>query len=144
MSNNNVTTKQLQIIQTICSGKFSSRDERLEFFSEFLFREVNSTKDLSKNEADDIITYLQTGKVANSTSYALFDKSNPRHMKILSLARELDWIDEKTGYADLNRLGGWIKSARCPIQGKKLKEMTYEDISKVIKALENMVKSKWK
>ncbi|MGV0830734.1 hypothetical protein ACTS9D_00745 [Empedobacter brevis] len=65
-------------------------------------------------------------------------------MKILSLARELDWIDEKTGYADLNRLGGWIKSSRCPVQDKKLKEMTYEDISKVIKALENMVKSKWK
>ncbi len=139
-----INPKQLQIIQTICSGKFSNRDERLEFFSEFLFREIKSTKDLSKNEADDIITYLQTGNVADNTSFALFDKTNPRHMKILSLAKELDWIDDKTGYADLNRLGGWIKSTRCPVQDKKLKEMNYEDISKVIKALENMVKSKWK
>jgi len=139
-----INSKQIQIIQSICSGKFSNRDERLEFFSEFLFRTVESTKDLSKNEADDIITFLQTGQVSDYTSYALFYKSNPRHMKILSLARELDWIDEKTGYADLQRLGGWIRSARCPVQDKKLKDMNYHEISKVIKALENMVQSKWK
>ena len=139
-----INPEQIQIIQTICSGKFSNRDERLEFFSEFLFREVKSTKDLSRNEADGVITYLTTGRVADYTSYALFDKNNPRHMKILSLARELDWIDEKTGFASLERLGGWFRSARCPVQDKKLKDMNYEDISKVIKALENMVKSKWK
>lgn len=139
-----INSKQIQIIQSICSGKFSNRDERLEFFSEFLFRPIESTKDLSKNEADDVITYLQTGRVADYTSYALFDKTNPRHMKILSLARELDWIDDKTGFASLERLGGWIRSMRCPVQDKKLKDMNYEDISKVIKALENMVKSKWK
>ncbi|WP_291058984.1 MULTISPECIES: hypothetical protein [unclassified Empedobacter] len=139
-----INSKQIQIIQSICSGKFSNRDERLEFFSEFLFRPIESTKDLSKNEADDVITYLQTGRVADYTSYALFDKTNPRHMKILSLARELDWIDDKTGFASLERLGGWIRSARCPVQDKKLKEMNYHEISKVIKALENMVKSKWK
>ncbi|WP_333662265.1 hypothetical protein [Chishuiella changwenlii] len=139
-----INSNQIQIIQTICAGKFSSRDERLEFLSEFLFREIKTTKDLSKNEADDVITYFQTGRVADNTSSALFDKNNPRHMKILSLAKELDWIDENTGYADLQRLGGWIKSPRCPVQDKKLKEMNYEDISKVIKALENMVKSKWK
>jgi len=139
-----INPNQIQIIQTICSGKFSSRDERLEFFSEFFFREIGSVKELSKNEADDVITFFQTGRVADNTSYALFDKNNPRHMKILSLAKELDWIDENTGYADLQRLGGWIKSPRCPVQGKKLKDMNYEDISKVIKALENMIKSKWK
>ncbi len=139
-----IEPRQIQQIQTICAGKFSNRDERLEFFSEFLFREVKSTKDLSRNEADDVITYLTTGNVAHYTSFALFDKNNPRHMKILSLARELDWIDEKTGYADLNRLGGWFRSSRCPVQDKKLKDMNYEDISKVIKALENMVKTKWK
>ena len=139
-----IDPKQIQIIQSICSGKFSNRDERLEFFSEFLFREVKSTKDLSRNEADDVITYLTTGNVADHTSFALFNKSNQRHMKILSLAKELDWIDDSTGYADLQRLGVWIKSVRCPVQDKKLKDMNYEDISKVIKALENMVKSKWK
>lgn len=144
MQNNSINKNQIQIIQTICSGKFSNRDERLEFFSEFLFREIKSVKDLTRNEADDVITYFQTGRVADNTSYALFDKSNARHMKILSLAKELDWIDENTGYADLQRLGGWIKSPKCPVQDKKLKDMNYHEISKVIKALENMVKSKWK
>ena len=138
-----INSTQIQIIQTICSGKFSSRDERLEFFSEFFFREIGSVKELSKNEADDVITFFQTGRVADNTSYALFDKNNPRHMKILSLAKELDWIEPKTGYADLQHLGGWIKSARCPVQGKKLKEMNYEDISKVIKALQQMILKKW-
>ena len=94
MQNNSINKNQIQIIQTICSGKFSNRDERLEFFSEFLFREINSVKDLTRNEADDVITYFQTGRVADNTSYALFDKSNARHMKILSLAKELDWIDD--------------------------------------------------
>lgn len=135
---------QIKLLQAICSGKFSSREDRLEFFSEFLDKEVESTKQLTKEDGDDLITYFKTGRVRDNTAYALFNKDNKKHLKILSLAKELDWIDPKTDYADLNRLGGWLKSIRCPVQGKRLKEMSYPELSKVIKALENMVQFKWK
>lgn len=139
-----VKPQQIKTLQTICSGKFSSRDERLEFFSEFLDKEVESTKQLTQEDADDLINYFLTGRVRDNSAYALFNKDNKKHLKILSLAKELDWIDPKTDYADLNRLGGWLKSNRCPVQGKRLKEMSYNELSKVVKALENMVQSKWK
>lgn len=139
-----INSKQIQIIQSICSGKFSSRDERLEFFSDFFGYPVSSTKEMSKQEADDVIYFFKTGDYPKNHSWAFFDKSNTKHLKILSLAKELDWIDENSGFADLNRLGSWIKSSRCPIQGKTLKDMDNNELAKVIKALENMVQSKWK
>lgn len=139
-----VNPQKIKTLQAICSGKFSNRDERLEFFSDFLDKEVQSAKELTQEDADDLINYFLTGRVRDNSAYALFNKDNKKHMKILSLAKELDWVDPKTDYADLNRLGGWLKSNRCPVQGKRLKEMSYNELSKVVKALENMVQSKWK
>ena len=139
-----IAPPQIKLLQAICSGKFSSREERLEFFSEFLDKDITTTKELTKEDADDLITYFKTGRVRDNTSFALFNKNNKKHLKILSLAKELDWVDPSTEYADLNRLGGWIKSNKCPVQGKKLNEMSYNELSKVIKAMENMIQSKWK
>lgn len=138
-----ITKKQLQIIQTICSGKFQSREARLEFFSNLLDQDVESSKELNQNEADKIIYYFITGKAPDNTSYALFNKKNAKHLKILSLCKEMHWINEHSGYVDLNRLGTWIRSVRCPVQGKTLKEMDYADLSKIIRALENIVISKY-
>lgn len=141
MSNNNLTPKQIQIIQSICSGKFSNRDERLGFYKKELRRKIDSTIDLTEAEYEYLIDLL-TG--IDNRYFASFDKLNKRHMKILSLCRELDWVDPIKNKVDTQRLGSWIKSKRCPVSGVRLIKMTNPEISKVIKALENMVKSKWK
>ncbi len=138
-----IEPRQIQQIQTICSKRYSDREARLEFFESFFGQEVKSTKDLTRRQADDLIYYLNTGEEPEYKSWAFFTRGDQRHKKILSLAKEYDWIDEKTGYADLNRLGKWIASGQCPVKGKSLIEMNNHEISKVIFALQQMVLKKW-
>ena len=49
-----------------------------------------------------------------------FDGGNSKHMYILSLLRQMDWvtINEHTGrsYADLERLGKWLQSDKAPVR----------------------------
>ncbi|PIB28891.1 hypothetical protein BFP77_08215 [Maribacter sp. 4U21] len=80
-----------------------------------------------------------------------FDGGNSKHMYILSLLRQMDWvtINEHTGrsYADLERLGQWLQSEKAPIS-KPLMKMDKpntspeynSELSVTITALENMVK----
>lgn len=137
-----IEPKQIQQIQTICSKRFSDRDARLEFFQSFFGQEITSTKQLSKRQADNLIYYLNTGEEPEYRSWAFFKKDDPRHGKILALAKEYNWIDAK-GWADLNQLGKWIASGQCPVKGKCLMEMDNQDLSKVIHALQQMVLKKW-
>lgn len=138
------TKKQVIQIQAAASKRFQDREERLAFFSDFFSREIKSTKELAEWEAYELIVYLNTGKVRDNTSYARFDKQNSRHRTILSLCHQLGWIEEKTGFADLSRLGSWINSDRCPVRGKRLKDMTEKELScKIIPALQNMLIKKY-
>ncbi|MGV0854629.1 hypothetical protein ACTS95_08065 [Empedobacter brevis] len=144
MQSNSINSKQIQIIQTILSKRYSDRDERLEFLEGFFCQKVESTKDLSFRQANDVIHYLQTGEEPEYRSWAFFDKNNGTHHKVLWVALEYGWGDYSTKKADINQLGKWIASGRCPVKGKSLMEMSKVELEKVIKALENMVKSKWK
>lgn len=77
-----------------------------------------------------------------------FNSSNSKHMYILSLLRQMDWvtINEHTGrsYADLERLGQWLQSNKAPVQ-KPLMKMDKptptepSELSITITALESMV-----
>lgn len=139
-----IQSKQIRQIQTICSKRFSDRNERLDFMSEFFNKKITSTVQLSYAEADDLIFFLNTGKSPDSSFWALFDRNNKQHTTVLSLAHQLRWVlADKTWLVDLNRLGNWIKSERCPVN-KPLKQMNKEELSKVIFAMENISRKKFK
>lgn len=74
--------------------------------------------------------------------WAFFIPENSQHMKVLSLCRELKWTNwsEKRGQmvVDLNRLGNWLSSDKCPVQ-KPLKDMEPEELTTIINALTIMI-----
>lgn len=134
-----ITPEQIKILQSICSGKFQDREERLEFISDFFGIEVRSIKELTKPEADELIYYFNTGKMPDNASYAVFDKYNTKHKRILGVCHTLGWVcEDNPGLVDLHRLGSWIRSRKCPVKGKSLREMTSAELSKVIHALDNI------
>lgn len=138
-----ITTKQVQQLQTICSGKFKSRDERLETLSEMLGVEISSIKDMSRIQADELIYFFNTGKTLDHSSWAVFDRHNPQHKAVLSLCHQLGWVQEdKPQFVDLHRLGGWLKSDRSPVKSP-LGDMTKQEVSKIIFALQNIIKKQY-
>ena len=77
--------------------------------------------------------------------WSYFDKSNSKHMYILSLCIQFGWSKEhyKTDntVADLGALDSWLRGnatiGQSPVK-KPLEEMTPQELSKVITALESM------
>ena len=139
-----ITTPQIQQLQTICSGKFRSREERLQALSEMMGVELTSIKDLNKMQADELIYFFNTGKTIDHSIWALFDRNNTQHKTILSLCHQLGWVqEEKPQFVDLHRLGGWLKSDRSPVK-QQLKEMNRAQLSKIIFALQQIIKSTFK
>lgn len=78
--------------------------------------------------------------------WAFFDKKNKQHLTILSYAMQFGWKHKHPKrdmeVADLERLGTWLSSERSPVR-KPLKEMNRKELSRVIKALEQMVLKKY-
>lgn len=139
-----IQPKQIQQLQTICSSKFHDRDERLDFMSSFFGQEINSTKDLTRIQADDLIYFMNTGNAPNNFSWGKFNKDNTQHKGVLSLCHQLGWVQEQNpAWVDINRLGSWLKSKRSPVQ-KPLMEMDTKEVSKIIFALEQMIKKRYK
>lgn len=139
-----ITADQVKQLQTICSGKFRSREERLETLSEMAGMELNSIKDLNKVQADELIYFFNTGKSLDHSSWAMFDRHNSQHNTVLSLCHQLGWVKEnQPQFVDLHRLGGWLKSDRSPVKSP-LKEMTKPELSKIIFALNRIIETKYK
>lgn len=132
------TKTQIRRLQSACSGKFNDREERLDAVSDLLGFRIQSFSDLNSLQADDLLRFFNTGELPDNSAWARFDNSNPQHRTILSRCYTLDWRDAATGYVDLNRLGGWLKSDRSPVR-KTLKEMNKPELSKIISALESMI-----
>jgi hypothetical protein len=82
-----------------------------------------------------------------SENWAVFDKNNTKHMRVLSLCRQAGWVAYHATYgevADLQRLSNWLHSSKCPVN-KPLKKMCNKtEMPKVIKALSGIVKSRYK
>ncbi|HZW63610.1 MAG TPA: hypothetical protein VFF15_08220 [Flavobacteriaceae bacterium] len=105
-----------------------------------------STNDLTHAQANQIISKLG-GKPFYYDNWALFDKNNKQHLNILSLAMQYGWsIPHPTRgeIADLGRLSEWLKhDKKCPVHNKLINMMPNE-LSKIIHALEQMIKWKYK
>lgn len=107
-----------------------------------------STNDLTHAEANEIIYHLG-GKPLTYEQWALFDKNNKQHKTVLSLCMQYGWsLTPTTGksieIADLFKLSEWLKTGeKCPVN-KPLKKMNAKELSKIILALEAMVKWKYR
>ena len=140
-----ITPDQIKIIQTLLNKRFSERQERLEFLSDFFGVEIKSTKDLTEKQAFQLIRYLKEGKTIDNAFFARFDAQNPQHRALLARCHELGWVVSHDGRVipDLNKLGAWLISKRSPVK-KALMDMSHKEVSKVIFAIENMIKGKYK
>lgn len=112
-----------------------------------------STNDLSFEQANLILSKigihpLRSAKAKEDSSlyWGLFNKANTQHMQILSLVHQLQWTKPHPKYgtvANLERLGLWLQSNRSPVK-KPLKKMTVAECSKIITALNGIIKSVYK
>lgn len=105
-----------------------------------------SLNDLSFEQANKIL--LQQGDVAHIgkvENWGGFDKTNSRHLYVLSLCHQLGWVKEIKGrnVADTVRLGTFLKSNKSPVC-KPLLKMNAKELSKIIKALEEITRKIWK
>lgn len=139
-----ISANQLRLLQAKLKGRFKDREERLAFYRAFCHRSLDSSLDLSFEEAQALLHYLMKGE-RNPGCWGVFDKHDKQHRAILSLCQQYGWErpHEKWGYtADLGRLDGWLKSKRAPVQ-KPLKAMTKAELSKTLSALQAMVVKKY-
>lgn len=102
-----------------------------------------STKDLSQQQAEELIYFLKTGKAKTYDYYASFDFSNRQHRYLLSLCHQIGWevFSERAGklVVDTEALGRWLH--KYGYLHKTLKEYSENQLPKLITQFENMVKS---
>lgn len=134
-----ISTRQLKILQILLGKRFKDRDERLAFLSDFVFRELSSSKELTEDEAFEILDWLKY----NYAKEAQFDSHNTQHLSLLAKCHELGWVQPNNPrIPNLQQLGRWLLSKRCPVQ-KALMEMTTKEVSKVIGALEKIIEKRY-
>ena len=142
-----IENKQIQQIQTILSKRALDRDERLDFISATLGREVTTTKELTSVEADDFIYFLNTGKKPTS-NWAFFspDKFVSERKLLFSYMYQAQWVTKNEKHyevPDLERLSNFLKSPKSPVN-KPLKQFDKKDWSKIIHVFRNIVKGTYK
>ncbi|MCP1997279.1 hypothetical protein [Flavobacterium sp. HSC-61S13] len=103
-----------------------------------------SLNDLSFEQANQILAQ-QGDKLYKGDNWGLFNNNDSKHKCILSLMYQLNWTIEIKGrnVPDTNRLSEFLKSIKSPVQ-KPLNKMNVFELSKIIKALEEMTKKTWK
>lgn len=139
------TTKQKQLIHI----NAPDRDYKAEMV-QWITGDTSkiSCNDLNFDQANKILEQLGVkpqGYVQEDTPlfWAYFDRKNKQQMQIQSLLHQCNWTMANTKYGrvpDLVRFGNWLQSSKSPV-GKPLKKMTSQELSKVIIALEGIVKS---
>jgi len=110
-----------------------------------------SCNDLSYAQANMILRKLGVKTVPMhvadmASSWGKFDNSNGKHRNILSLLRQVRWVTPHPKFgevADVARLGAWLQSDKSPVK-KPLMKMESEEVSKVIVALEGILKGLYK
>lgn len=140
-----INNTQIQQIQTILSHNKLDRNERLVFLSAQTGREISSTKELTKFEAEDILYFLNNGEV-DTKSWGKFDKNNAQHLALLSRLRTAQWVVKHPVYgevADLERLHNFLKSDKSPVK-KKLRAMKNHEVSKLIFVFDRIIKGTYK
>ena len=150
-----ITPFQIKRIMNNCNYNMDIKDEWVQWATGDMNR--TSLRTITHDQAVKIMRQ-QTGEspitpeggtLQDSSPFGgwgAFNKSNPKHLLILSLVRQAQWTvsNEKHGeVADLNRLSSWLKSERSPVN-KPLLKMDAHEIERIIAALSGIVKSIFK
>lgn len=141
-----ITPYQIKAIMANCAYQVDTKNEYVQWVTEDTNR--TSLKSITQAQAVKIIRQ-QTGQSqpeANQENWAVFDKANPKHKVILSLLYQMQWTkpSEKWGEVpDLNKLSNFLQSDKSPVK-KKLKDMSDTEVQKIIKALNGIVKHRYK
>lgn len=142
-------TKQQKFrIRKNCGFDTGVKEELVQWATED--NDKTSLNDLSYEQAEKILS-AQDGNRRQGTGkkyideWEEFDCNNKQHNTIQSLLWQLNIVHEVKGrdVADFTRFAAWLKSSRSPVQ-KPLMQMTTLEVSKIIGALNNMVKKQWK
>lgn len=107
-----------------------------------------STKQLTFKQANDALVSLGakpfTRAFKRLDRWQKFDYKKKSHMNVLSLLMQLQWTfyseTSKRYFADTQALGTWLQG-KAPVN-KSLLDMSPNEVSKTIVALENMVNDK--
>jgi len=101
-----------------------------------------SLNELTFEEAN-LILMKQGDKIHAAEKWANFNKNNAKHLLILSLLYQAQWVCNYQGkeVPDLDRLSKWLQT-KSPVK-KPLNKMNENEIEKVIYAVTNIVKSIW-
>jgi hypothetical protein len=129
-----------------------NRDIKEEFV-QWATGDVNktSTNDLSFEQANAILVKLgkkplRPTKEDSPYYWGMFDRLNHQHAKVLSYLHQLQWTkpDPKYGRVpDIERLGQWLQSKRCPVN-KPLKKMDSKELNKIFTALKGIIRATYK
>jgi len=109
----------------------------------YLFTGEGSAVDNYNSPKKQLQDIVQGGRSHSKGNWALFDKTNQQHKYIMSICRQAQWVVPHERYgevADLDRLSDFLKSNKSPVN-KPLKDMTTDDLSKTIIALEGIAKT---
>lgn len=151
-----ILTFQVNRIMKNCQYQVDIKNEWVQWITADVNR--TSLKSITQAQAKKIImaqegsTYVNSPllegcpKGGVSENWAVFDKNNPKHKVILSLLYQMQWVkpSEKWGEVpDLERLSNFLQSEKSPVK-KKLKDMEPLELEKLIKALNGIVKHRYK
>jgi hypothetical protein len=141
-----ILTFQVNRIMKNCQYQVDIKNEWVQWITADVNR--TSLKSITQAQAKKVIMAQEGSTLVNQPveNWAVFDKSNPKHKVILSLLYQMQWVkpSEKWGEVpDLDRLSNFLQSEKSPVK-KKLKDMEPLELEKLIKALNGIVKHRYK
>lgn len=144
--NGPITDFQKKRIMANCKYQEDIKNEYVQWVTEDVNR--TSLRSITQEQAVKIIRAQEGSEALNPTqeNWGKFDYKNPSHKVILSLMHQAQWTTkhpEKGEIADLNRLDDFLKSEKSPVK-KPLLKMDDKEVQKVIKALKQIIKGKYK
>lgn len=139
--NGTITAFQIKRIMHNCSYQVDTKNEWVQWTTGDVNR--TSLKSITQAQAVKIIR-AQTGDTTanNGDCWGYFDSNNKQHKAILSTLITAKIIVKDNRHGEVADMLGWfsdfLKSNRCPIN-KPLKQMTPDEVSKIIYVLEQVV-----
>ena len=142
-----ITAFQIKRIRQNCNFDEDIKEEWVQWVT----GDINCTslKSLTQAQAVKIIRQ-QTGEPQpkeKAINFGTFDLKNPKHIVILSLVRQNQWIKQHPRHGEVadmdNAFASWLQSSKCPVK-KPLMDMNDDETEKIIKALGGMIISKYK
>lgn len=134
-----ITPKQMKAIYALMPPEIKNdREAKADLVGQYTSKKSHtSTKDLSFAQANRLMKDL--GGKAMVNRWGLFDAKNPAHRYVLSLCMQIGW--NVSGVADMNKFSTWLQSKRSPVC-KPLPDMSSAEVSRIITALEGILKTK--